>query len=328
MDKSSGRTIRLGILVTAGALIFTIAVYLVGQKQDIFSNTFTLRVMFNNVNGLQPGNNARFSGINVGSVVSIEIQNDTVIEVALRIREEVRKFIKKDALVTIGTDGLMGSMLINISPGGKNSPMVEDNDLLNSFSRIKTDDILKTLNMTNENAAMLTRGLLDITQDIQHGNGTISALVYDTLLREELFLAIANLRKATDRTNALLSEVQAMTDYVDEGKGLAGYLLRDSLIAQHLQKTMTELHLAAQDIHQSTDSLQTFMQTLHTGQGAIPTLWYDTALVKDLRITLTNLKQGTQKFDENMEAMKHSFLTRKYFKEQEKQSKKQNPKSD
>lgn len=324
MDKSNTRTIRLGILVIAGALIFTVAVYLIGQKQDMFSNTFTLRVIFNNINGLQPGNNVRFSGINVGSVMNIEIQNDTTIEIDLRIREDVRKFIKKDALVTIGTDGLMGNMLVNISPGTKNSAIVEDNDLLNSFSRIKTDDILKTLNMTNENAALLTRGLLDISEDIQHGKGTISALVYDSLLRQELFLSIVNLRKATETTNTLLKNVQEMASDVDEGKGLAGYLLRDSLTASQLQKTMAELQRAALDIHQSTDSLKNFVKKLNTGQGAIPTLWYDTTLVKDIRGTIHNLNQGTAKFDENMEALKHSFLTKKYFKEQEKQAQKEN----
>jgi phospholipid/cholesterol/gamma-HCH transport system substrate-binding protein len=266
--------------------------------------------------------NVRFSGINVGSVTNIEIQNDSTIEIELRIKEEVRKFIKKDAIVTIGTDGLMGSMLVNISPGTSKSPIVEDNDLLNSYSRIKTDDILKTLHMTNENAAMLTRGLLDITEDIQHGKGTISALVYDTLLREELFLSIANLRKATEKTNTVLGDVQEMIGDVNEGKGFAGYLLRDSLTSTQLLKTMDELQLAAQDIHESTDSLKTFMQKLNTGQGAIPTLWYDTAMVQDLRGTLQNLNKGTEKFDENMEALKHSFLTRKYFKEQEKESKK------
>jgi len=324
MDKSNTRTIRLGILVIAGALIFTVAVYLIGQKQDMFSNTFTLRVIFNNINGLQPGNNVRFSGINVGSVMNIEIQNDTTIEIDLRIREDVRKFIKKDALVTIGTDGLMGNMLVNISPGTTKSAIVEDNDLLNSFSRIKTDDILKTLNMTNENAALLTRGLLDISEDIQHGKGTISALVYDSLLRQELFLSIVNLRKATETTNTLLKNVQEMASDVDEGKGLAGYLLRDSLTSGQLQKTMAELQRAAMDIHQSTDSLKNFVQKLNSGQGAIPTLWYDTTLVKDLRGTIHNLNQGTAKFDENMEALKHSFLTKKYFKEQEKQAQKKN----
>lgn len=327
MEKSTSRTIRLGILVLTGTLIFTVAVYLIGQKQDMFRNTFTIRAMFNNVNGLQRGNNVRFSGINVGSVMAVDIQNDSTVEVTLRIREDVRKFIRKDALVTIGTDGLMGNMLVNITPGASHADIIDDNDLLNSFSRIKTDDILKTLNMTNENAAMLTRSLLDITEEIQHGKGTLSYLVYDTTLRMQLYQSIRNLRLATEKTNSLLSDVQLMTADIDAGKGLAGYLLRDSSTIIQLERTMHNLQRAALEINKSTDSLQLFIQKLNTGKGAIPTLWQDTTLVNDLRSTLKNLNQGTQKFDENMEAMKHSFLTRKYFKEQEKEAKKSTPKN-
>jgi phospholipid/cholesterol/gamma-HCH transport system substrate-binding protein len=327
MEKSTSRTIRLGILVLTGTLIFTVAVYLIGQKQDMFRNTFTIRAMFNNVNGLQRGNNVRFSGINVGSVMAVDIQNDSTVEVTLRIREDVRKFIRKDALVTIGTDGLMGNMLVNITPGASHADIIDDNDLLNSFSRIKTDDILKTLNMTNENAAMLTRSLLDITEEIQHGKGTLSYLVYDTTLRMQLYQSIRNLRLATEKTNSLLSDVQLMTADINAGKGLAGYLLRDSSTIIQLERTMHNLQRAALEINKSTDSLQLFIQKLNTGKGAIPTLWQDTTLVNDLRSTLKNLNQGTQKFDENMEAMKHSFLTRKYFKEQEKEAKKSTPKN-
>lgn len=327
MERSTSRTIRLGILVLTGTLIFTVAVYLIGQKQDMFRNTFTIRAMFNNVNGLQRGNNVRFSGINVGSVMAVDIQNDSTVEVTLRIREDVRKFIRKDALVTIGTDGLMGNMLVNITPGANHADIIDDNDLLNSFSRIKTDDILKTLNMTNENAAMLTRSLLDITEEIQHGKGTLSYLVYDTTLRMQLYQSIRNLRLATEKTNSLLSDVQLMTADINAGKGLAGYLLRDSSTIMQLERTMHNLQRAALEINKSTDSLQIFIQKLNTGKGAIPTLWQDTTLVNDLRSTLKNLNQGTQKFDENMEAMKHSFLTRKYFKEQEKEAKKSTPKN-
>lgn len=317
----------MGILVLTGTLIFTVAVYLIGQKQDMFRNTFTIRAVFNNVNGLQRGNNVRFSGINVGSVMAVDIQNDSTVEVTLRIREDVRKFIRKDALVTIGTDGLMGNMLVNITPGASHADIIDDNDLLNSFSRIKTDDILKTLNMTNENAAMLTRSLLDITEEIQHGKGTLSYLVYDTTLRMQLYQSIRNLRLATEKTNSLLSDVQLMTADINAGKGLAGYLLRDSSTIMQLERTMHNLQSAALEINKSTDSLQIFIQKLNTGKGAIPTLWQDTTLVNDLRSTLKNLNQGTQKFDENMEAMKHSFLTRKYFKEQEKEAKKSTPKN-
>lgn len=322
MEKSTARTIRLGIMVVVGTLLFTIAVYLIGQKQDMFRNTFQLNVTFTNVGGLQPGNNVRFSGINVGSVMSVTIVNDSTIEVIMKIRDDARPFIKKNALVTIGTDGLMGNMLINISPGKGNAPMVENNDQLNSYSRVKTDDILKTLNMTNENAAILTSGLVEVVEEIRHGRGTISSLVYDTMLSDQLYRSIYNLRSATEKTNKLLSEVQIMTNYIDSGKGLAGYLLRDTTTAYQLMKTMEELQQASANIQLSTDSLKRFIHRLNTEQGTLNTLISDTAMSHDLKMTIHNLSEGTAKFDENMEALKSSFLTKKYFKEKEKEANK------
>lgn len=318
MEKSTGRTIRLGIMVITGTLLFTVAVYLIGQKQDMFSDTFRLRVVFNNVNGLQPGNNVRFSGINVGSVMSVNIQNDSTIEVILRVKEEVRQFLKKDALVTIGTDGLMGNMIININPGKGNAPIVEDNTLLQSYTRVKTDDILKTLNMTNENAAMLTRSLLDVVENIQHGKGTLSYLVYDTMLRINLFQSVENLQKATQKTNQLLANLQGFSEDIESGKGLAGYLLRDTLTSNRLNTTMTELQHASVNIQQSTDSLKLFMQRLNSEKGTFHTVMTDTVMARDLKETIANLNKGTAKFDENMEALKSSFLTRKYFEDQKK----------
>jgi phospholipid/cholesterol/gamma-HCH transport system substrate-binding protein len=318
MEKSTGRTIRLGIMVITGTLLFTVAVYLIGQKQDMFSDTFNLRVVFNNVNGLQPGNNVRFSGINVGSVLSVKIQNDSTIEVVMRVKEDVRQFLKKDALVTIGTDGLMGNMIININPGKGNAPVVENNSLLQSYTRVKTDDILKTLNMTNENAAMLTRSLLDVVENIQHGKGTLSYLVYDTMLRINLFRSVENLQKATLKTNQLLANLEGMAKDIESGKGLAGYLLRDTLTSNRLIATMTELQKASANIQQSTDSLKIFMQRINNEKGTFHTVMTDTVMARDLKETISNLNKGTAKFDENMEALKSSFLTRKYFEEQEK----------
>jgi len=323
MEKSTGRTIRLGIMVITGTILFTVAVYLIGQKQDMFSNTFHLRVLFNNVSGLQPGNNVRFSGINVGSVLSVDIQNDSTIEVVMRVKDEVRQFIKTNALVTIGTDGLMGNMIININPGRGNAPIVENNMLLQSYTRVKTDDILKTLNMTNENAAILTRSLLDVVENIQHGKGTLSYLVYDTMLRINLFQSVDNLQKATNKTNQLLSGLQGVVKDIESGEGLAGYLLRDTATSGRIITTMTELQHASSNIHQSTDSLKIFMERLKKQKGTLNTLITDTTMAKDLKETIDNLNKGTAKFNENMEALKHSFLTRKYFKEQEKRKAKE-----
>ncbi|MEP2667961.1 MAG: MlaD family protein [Cyclobacteriaceae bacterium] len=322
METSKKRTLQLGFFVILSAVILVITVYLIGQKKDIFSNTFNLKVKFGNVNGLQAGNNVRLSGINVGSVLSVDIQNDSTIEVVMRIREDVRSHIKKNAIATIGTDGLMGNMLINISPGKGESSVVSDGDLLQTYSRIKTDDILKTLTTTNENAALLTSDLLEIVQEIKQGKGTVAYLLNDSILRKEVFLTTRNLRIASEKTNDILSEIKQISNEVNQGRGLAGWIINDTLTKRQIESTLVSLQKASHKLGVSTDSLNSIISDLSGGEGVIPALMKDTAMVEDLRQTLHNLNKGTGKFNEDMEALQQHFLFRKYFKDKEKEKNK------
>ncbi len=321
MKSTGSRNFQLGLFTIISTVILIVAIYLIGQKKDIFSNTFNLKVKFGNVNGLQPGNNVRLSGINVGSVLAVEIQNDSIVEVTIRVREEVRPHIKKNSVATIGTDGLMGNMLINISPGKGESEIVKDDDYLQTYSRIKTDDILKTLTTTNENAALLTSELLEIVHEIRQGKGTISFLLYDTSLREEIYLTARNLRTSTAKTNAFLSELNEITNSVNNGRGLAGWLINDTITQQKVKIMMNRLSFSSQKIQTSTDSLNQLIVSLSSGEGIIPAIMKDTAMVSDLRQTLENLNVGTGKFNENMKALESHFLFRKYFKDKEKNKK-------
>lgn len=321
MEKSTQRTARLGFLVILGAVIFTVTAYMIGQKQDMFRQTFVISVVFNNVNGLQQGNNVRFSGINVGTVLSVTIQSDSVIEVMMRIRESVRPFIKKDAVASIGSDGLMGNMLINISPGSPAATPVQDKDRLRSYSRIKTDDILETLNMTNENAAMLTHNLLEVTQQIKHGNGTLTYLLYDSVMRKDLTQSIRNLKVAVSQTNELLSEAQTIVKRVEQGKGVVGWLLTDTTTADHVRATLSNLDKTSSRITLASDSLQEFVSRLNRDPGLLNALMRDTTIKTDFQETLHNLNESSVKLNENMEAMRSHVLFRGYFKDKEKKAK-------
>ncbi len=318
MENETSRNIRLGLFVTIGAIIFTVAVYLIGQKQSLFSQTFRLRAQFANVNGLQPGNNVRFSGINVGAVTSITIINDTLIEVEMRLREDIRAYIKQNAQASIGTDGLMGNMLVNITPGSTSAAIVNNNDLIPTFSRIKTDDILHTLNVTNENAAMLTFDLLEITRQIKRGDGTVSSLLYDSKLKDELYQMAHYLRLTTGKTNALVDELSRITNEVNRGRGTAGWLLNDTLTQQQVKETITSLQTTGNKLQAVSDSIQVMISEIRQGQGTLHTLAYDTAVANDLRKSMQSIRDGTAKFNENMEALQHSAFLKKYFKEKEK----------
>src|SRR6478752_4918175 len=165
MEKTTSQKIRLGIFVIIGLALFIVIVYFIGKKQKMFGDTNELYTVFDNVNGLELGNNVRYSGINVGTVTEIEMINDTTIKVTMIIDESVFPHIKKNAVATIKSDGLVGNMIINIVPGKTKQSAVAPGDEITSASQIRTEDILNTLNTTNQNAAKLSADLLQVTQE-------------------------------------------------------------------------------------------------------------------------------------------------------------------
>src|SRR5210317_807008 len=136
MKNTNSQKIRLGLFVIMGTILFITAVYLIGQKQNMFKKTFTINSYFQNVNGLQKGNNVRYSGINIGTVRTIEMVNDSSIKVAMNIEEKIITHIKKNAVATIGTDGLVGNMIVNIIPRKGSSQIISNGDIIESYSKI------------------------------------------------------------------------------------------------------------------------------------------------------------------------------------------------
>src|SRR6202000_1836344 len=126
-----------------GLLVLVAAVFFIGNQKNLFSSTFKLSGIFKNVSGLQIGNNVRFAGINVGVVDDIDIVNDTSVKVVLTINNDVKKFIKKDAKLSIGSDGLMGDKLIVVAPGsGSENSEVNNGDQIGSVNPIDVDKIV------------------------------------------------------------------------------------------------------------------------------------------------------------------------------------------
>ncbi len=324
MAKTTLENLRLGIFVILGTLLLLVAAYLIGNRQNMFSKTFNITAVFKNASGLQNGNNVRFSGINVGTVKKIEMVNDTTIKVHMIIAEKMQEHIKKDAVAMIGSDGLVGSMLINIVPGTGNSPLIKEGDELASVSKIATQDMLSTLNVTNENAALLTADLLKVSQSLTRGKGTLGRLLNDTVMASDLQRTIANLKLVSNSANTTLSELNEMISSIDFKESTAGVLLTDTISARKMRNIIGNLETSSFDITQMTKELNTVIGGLNNKDGLVHTISKDTALVYQLERTMKNIEQGTERFNENMEALKHNFLTRGYFKKLEKKENNRN----
>lgn len=318
MEKAASQKIRLGLFVITGLLIFILAVYFIGDKQKMFGRTNRLEAVFNNVNGLQLGNNVRYSGISVGTVRGIEMINDTTIRVDMIIDKAIFPYIKKDAIATISSDGLVGNMIINIIPGKGNEPSVEPGDEIQTFNRIRTEDMLTTLNVTNENAAKLTENLLKITNEIIKGKGTLGTLLNDTLISKDLAETMRYLKTTTKGTSETATQLNNLIVSLNNKDNVVG-VLKDTAVANKIKNMASNLNQSTQDLNKVIANLDATILNIKQGKGAINYLTNDPELVRKIDSTMTNINQASLKLNENMEAMRHNFLFSGYFKKQEKE---------
>jgi phospholipid/cholesterol/gamma-HCH transport system substrate-binding protein len=197
MKKNTGNTIRLGAFISLGIAVLILGIYFIGERQQLFRRTFRVSGVFRDVAGLQEGNNVRFSGINVGTVDNIAIVSDTSVKVEILISESTRRFIKKDAVASIGSEGLMGNKTLTINPGTGGKMEIENNDTVGTVQPINMDDIMTSLKTTIDNTSRITSDLSRITGTLQSGKGTIGRLLMNQSDAQRIDSILVNLEEGS-----------------------------------------------------------------------------------------------------------------------------------
>lgn len=316
MEKTVPQKIQLGLFVIIGLIIFILAIYFIGDKQKMFGKTDHLSTIFNNVNGLQIGNNVRYSGINVGTVLGIEMVSDTIIRVDMIIDKAILRHIKKDAVATISSDGLVGNMIISITPGDGTKPPVNPGDEIRSMNRIRSEDILNTLSITNKNAARLTSDLVKITNEITLGKGTLGLLVNDTVMGNDLKQTLNYLKVTSKGTSESVTNLNKIIVSLNDKDNAIG-VLKDSAVANKIKTIVRNLDKSSNGIDKVVTNLNATILNIKDGKGAINYLSNDPKLVLKIDSTMNSINNASIRLNEDLEALKHNFLFRGYFKKQE-----------
>ncbi|MFV8271367.1 MlaD family protein [Flavobacterium sp. GT2N3] len=243
MDKESGYQWKLGMFVIIGLVLFVTTIYFVGKQKNLFGSTFELNSKFNSVNGLEVGNNVRFSGINIGTVEEIEFLTDTSVTIKLLIKEEVRKYIKKDAIASISSDGLMGDKVLTISSGKNSNVIVEDNDNIASKKAIEMDDLMVSVKKSVDNAGVITAQLAQFSYTMNNGNGALSKLVSDEEFGNSIKNMITNLENSSN-------EFKKFTFKMNDGKGALSKLVSDEKMGRMIDSTLTNVKTGTQGLNE------------------------------------------------------------------------------
>jgi phospholipid/cholesterol/gamma-HCH transport system substrate-binding protein len=139
------RAFRLGVFVVCTLAALSAGVFLIGERQFLFSSTYKVKAAFKNVVGLNAGAEVHVGGIHKGIVKQIQLPAEPSgdMTVVLQMEKSTRSVIRKDSVATIQAEGLLGNKYMEISFGSADAPEIRDGDSISGVPPLEIADLLK-----------------------------------------------------------------------------------------------------------------------------------------------------------------------------------------
>jgi phospholipid/cholesterol/gamma-HCH transport system substrate-binding protein len=320
--KELKQQLKLGAFVLGGIVLFLVTVFFIGSENNIFSRTFTVFTEFKNVEGLKEGDNVWLSGVKVGRVTDVTIAAEGKVLVKLSLKRNQSNFIKEDATASIGSDGLVGNKIVVIRPGtaGKS---IEARDTIRTSSPADTQQLINIAKDVGENTRSLTADLSGVMKKIMAGEGVVGELLNEGDLAKELRMAVNNLTMTGHNTAKASAELQLLLSDLRNGNGLMPTLINDTMYVKKFTAALSNIEKVSTNAAHVSTSLENLAKNLDDNNNAVGVLLKDRAVADHLKNTVENAEQASEKLNDNMEALQHNFLFRRYFRKQDKKREKE-----
>jgi phospholipid/cholesterol/gamma-HCH transport system substrate-binding protein len=234
----------------------------------------------------------------------------------MKVNEEVQQYIRKDAKVKVGTDGLIGNKIIVIYGGTSRAAPIESGDTLAIEETFSTEDMMNTLQENNKNILDITNDLKVVSKKLASGEGSIGKILNDEDLHKNISAATYSLKRASGKAEELMNSFASFSAKLNKKGTLVNDLVTDTSTFHSLKSSISNLQKV-------TDTASVLMNDLRAAGSNSKTpagvLLHDEEAGQQLKNTIRNLESGSKKLDEDLEAVRHNFLLRKYFRKKNKE---------
>ena len=293
---------KLGIFIFIGSALLVIGIFMLGNKEALFKPTFIVKAYFQNIEGLRNGAPVKLSGIDAGAVQDIRVVGDTVslIEVKMRLLEEIRHFIRVDTQAEIQTEGLVGNKYVSLKIGDADSEPVQDDGVILAKEPVSFADIIEETQGIMGYTKEMTKDLSEIIKRINAGEGTAGKIFKD----DALYYAATDLTKSAD-------------------KSLTSITAELNIITQQYKSLGVSVTSAVENINKVVMNIDSLLHNSFKGKGVLGSLLVEgTSADSSFQSLMVNLKEISEesktaaaRLSENMEALKYNWLFKSYFEE-------------
>jgi phospholipid/cholesterol/gamma-HCH transport system substrate-binding protein len=315
------RATIVGIFIFVALAILVVLVFTLGGQKKTFVKVVTVKTIFDDVSGLQTGNNVWLSGVKIGTIKRMTFTNNAMVEVDMNIDDRVAPLIHKDAKAKVSSNGLMGNKIVVIFGGTNAAPVVHNNDYLLPEKPISTEDMLATLQANNKNLLTITSNFSDISKNLSAGQGLLGQLLHNDTMARTLRRTLLTLQStvSTFKTTAMQSQQVAsnLSDFtakLNKEGTLLNDLVTDTIMINNLRGTISQLREVSYTASQITANMNNATEQLNNKNNAAGMLLNDQEVAARLKNTIINLEAASKNLNEDMLAVQHNFFLRGYFK--------------
>jgi phospholipid/cholesterol/gamma-HCH transport system substrate-binding protein len=331
--RSKDKT-AMGAFVVGGVVLFGFGLFLIGDRRMLFSKSADYYAEFAQISSLESGANVRVGGMAAGEVVEVRVPPGpgSKFQVRFRVVQKLFPVIRTDSVASIQTDGLLGNkfLLIDIGTTG----MAPAGYTLRSREPFEIGDLLakmrETVTAIDSTVGDVKVNVTEATQTVAGVAKHVDQIIVAAQEPVEQFTAAAS--KIAEDASVIIARVKA-------GEGAIGKLINDDSIyndiagsAKRIEGTMENLRQTSTDVKElvskfksgdvpanieriaknmsdSSERLNVLVASFQPSPGA------GDGLAADLRATLTNAREAMSDLSENLEALKHGFFFRGFFKD-------------
>jgi phospholipid/cholesterol/gamma-HCH transport system substrate-binding protein len=319
----ANRSFTVGLFVIAGLTLFTVGLFLVGNRVEAFARHMDFYAEFTDLAGLSKGAKVQVGGMNAGQILDIVIPDSpsSRFRVKLRINERLHGLVRTDSVATIGTEGVVGDTFVLIRPGSSKAQAAAAQSTLPSKEPTEIADLL------DQGKGVLT----DVDGTVKNANGLLTTVG-------------GNLNSTLDGVKTTVSNVNDVVLGLKEGRGPAGMLLRDQALATQIRQTVTNTQQATADLGhaskqanglisdiesrrfpQKVDDTMTSVKSAASNLDATAQQIHQTIAEVagpdeqgitggvNIRESLSNANAATANMADETEALKHNFFFRGFF---------------
>ncbi|MFV0421215.1 outer membrane lipid asymmetry maintenance protein MlaD [Oleidesulfovibrio sp.] len=140
MNKYTRET-SVGIFVLIGLLCLGYVTLKLGKMEVFSSEGYTVQARFTSVAGLRVGADVEISGVPVGKVKGIKLdQMDGVAVVDIFLRPDIQ--LSEDTIASVKTSGLIGDKYLKLSPGGAMDLLKDGDEITETESALDIEELI------------------------------------------------------------------------------------------------------------------------------------------------------------------------------------------